>query len=104
MTKRSSLTTRQQHWVAHLQACSERRLTLSVYAAEQGLSAGALQQARTRLRRLGLWPVAAAGFVRVETAPAPAPVMVRVSLPNGVVVETVGSELDAVLSAAARLA
>ena len=102
MTKRSSLTTRQQHWVAHLQACSERRLTLSVYAAEQGLSAGALQQARTRLRRLGLWPVAAAGFVRVETAPAP--VMVRVSLPNGVVVETVGSELDAVLSAAARLA
>ena len=100
--KRSSLTTRQQHWVAHLQACSDRRLTLSVYAAEQGLSAGALQQARTRLRRLGLWPVGAAGFVRVETAPAP--VMVRVSLPNGVVVETVGSELEAVLSAAARLA
>ena len=102
MTKRSSLTARQRHWVAHLRACSERGLTLSVYAAEQGLSAGALQQARTRLRRLGLWPVAVSGFVRVETAPAP--VMVRVSLPNGVVVETTGSELEAVLLAASRLA
>ena len=102
MTKRSSLTARQQHWVAHLQACAVRNLTLSAYAAEQGLSVGALKQARTRLRGLGLWPVAAAGFVRVETAPAP--VMVRVSLPNGVVVETAGSELDAVLLAAARLA
>ena len=102
MTKRSPLTTRQQHWVAHLQACSARGLTLSVYAAEQGLSVGALKQARTRLRRLRLWPVAASGFPRVETAPAP--VMVRASLPNGVVVETAGSELGAVLLAAARLA
>ena len=101
MTKHSSLTTRQQHWVGHLQACTERGLMLSVYAAEQGLSVGALKQARTRLRGLGLWPVAAPRFVRVQTAPAP--VMVRVSLPNGVVVETVGSELGAVLSAAARL-
>ena len=75
MMKRSSLTSRQQYWVGHLQACSERGLTLSVYAAEQGLSAGALQQARTPLRRLGLWPVAVASFVRVETAPTP--VMVR---------------------------
>ena len=53
MTKRSSLTTRQQHWVGHLQACAERGLTLSVYAAEQGLSVGALKQAMTRLRGLG---------------------------------------------------
>jgi hypothetical protein len=102
MTKRSSLTTRQQHWVAHLQSCAERGLALSVYAAEHGLSAGALQQARTRLRRLGLWPVPVPRFVRAQTAPAP--VMVRISLPNGVVVETAGSELGAVLSVAARLA
>ena len=32
---------------------------------------------------------------------APVPAMVRISLPNGVVVETSGSELAAVLSAAA---
>ncbi len=102
MPKRSSLTTRQQFWVAHLQSCAERGLTLSVYAAEQGLSVGALKQARTRLRGLGLWPVPVARFVRAQIAPVPA--MVRISLPNGVVVETSGSELAAVLSAAARLA
>ena len=37
MMKRSSFTTRQQHWVSHLQACAERGLTLSVYAAREGL-------------------------------------------------------------------
>lgn len=102
MPKRSSLTTRQRYWVSHLQACTERGSTLSVYAAEQGLSVGALKQARTRLRGLGLWPVPVARFVRAQIAPVP--VMVRISLPNGVVVETSGSELAAVLSAAARLA
>ncbi len=79
MTKRSSLTTRQQHWVAHLQACAERGLTLSVYADEQGLLVGALKQARTRPRGLGLWPFAVPRFVRPQTAP----VMVRMSLPAG---------------------
>ncbi len=102
MPKRSSLTTRQQFWVAHLKACAERGLTLSVYAAEQSLSVGALKQARTRLRGLGLWPVPVPRFVRAQIAPVP--VMVRVSLPNGVVVETAGIELATVLSAAARLA
>ena len=102
MTKRSSLTARQQYWATHLQVCSERGLTLSVYAAEQGLSVSALKQAWTRLRRIGLWPVPVPRFVRAQTAPAP--VMVRISLPNGVVFETAVSELETVLSAAARLA
>ncbi len=107
MSKLSSLTKRQQFWLEHLRSCAAGGLSLSVYAAEEGLSVGALQQAKTRLQRGGLWPVVGPGFVRVQPTISPvataAPVVYRVSLPNGVVVESASGDLSAVLLAAARL-
>ena len=80
---------------------------MSDYAAEHGLKVGGLYEAKSRLRRRGLWPVLAPRFVRVQAMPAtkapPLPSVYRVSLPNGVVVETAGGELAAVLAAAAQL-
>ena len=106
MARESSLTARQQFWVEHLRACAARGQALSAYAAEEGLSIGALYEVKSRLRRRGLWPVPGPRFVRVQAASAPtavAPALYRVSLPNGVVVESAGGDLSAVLSAAARL-
>ena len=51
MVKESSLTARQQFWVEHLRACAARGQSLSVYAAEKGLSIGALYEVKSRLRR-----------------------------------------------------
>jgi hypothetical protein len=110
MSKSSSLTARQRYWLEHLQVCAMRRQSLSSYAAAHALAVGSLYEAKSRLKRLGAWPVRALAprFVRVEPlrgAPAPgtAAALCRVRLPNGVVVDTAGSDLGAVLSAAARL-
>lgn len=106
MARESSLTARQQFWVEHLRAWAARGQALSAYATAEGLSLGALYEVKSRLRRRGLWPLPGPRFVRVQAASAPsavAPALYRVSLPNGVVVESAGGELSAVLSAAARL-
>lgn len=103
------LTARQQFWIGHLRQCAERGQALSAYAAEHGLRIGSLYEAKSRLRRRGLWPTPtpAPRFVRVQAALAAGaprlPVVYRVSLPNGVVVEAAGGELSAILAAAARL-
>ena len=107
MSTVSSLTPRQQFWAEHLRQCTERGQSLAAYAAAHGLEVGGLYEAKSDLRRRGLWPVTASGFVRVQptrTRKAPqAPVVYRVSLPNGVVVEAAGDELSTVLRAAAQL-
>ena len=104
---KGSLTPRQQFWAEHLQRCAERSQSLAAYAAEHGLKVGGLYEAKSQFRRRGLWPAAASRFVRVQpprTSEAPLVATVyRVSLPNGVVVETAGGELSAVLLAAAQL-
>ena len=107
MSKGSSLTPRQQFWAEHLRQCAERGQSLAAYAAEHGLKVGGLYEAKSHLRRRGLWPAAASRFVRVQPTRANEapllPTVYRVSLPNGVVVETAGGELSAVLRAAAQL-
>ena len=107
MAKESSLTGRQQFWVGHLRACVARGQSLSAYAGDEGLSIGALYEVKSRLRRRGLWPVPGPRFVRVQastSAPTAVPAaLYRVSLTNGLVVESAGGDLSAVLSAAARL-
>lgn len=106
MTKPSSLTARQQFWVEHLRVCGARGQALSSYATEQGLSIAALYEAKSQLRRRGLWPTPSPRFVRVAAPTSPVaalPSLIRVSLPNGVVVESAGGDLASVLSAAARL-
>ena len=107
MSKGSSLTPRQQFWAAHLRQCAEHGQSLAAYAAEHGLKIGGLYEAKSRLRRRGLWPAAASRFVRVQATRTgetpPVPSVYRVSLPNGVVVEAAGGELSTVLRAAAQL-
>ena len=107
MSKGSSLTPRQQFWAEHLRQCAERGQSLAAYAAEHGLKVGGLYEAKSQVRRRGLWPAAASRFVRVQPTRANEapllPTVYRVSLPNGVVVETAGGELSAVLRAAAQL-
>lgn len=107
MLKGSSLTPRQRIWIEHLRECAERGQSLSAYAVERGLKVGSLYEAKSQLRRRGLWPIPSAQFVRVQPVrraeAAPLPTVFRVSLPNGVVVEAAGGELSAVLSAAAQL-
>ena len=80
---------------------------MATYAAAHGLKVSGLYEAKSRLRRRGLWPAARSRFVRVQptrTGEAPQVATVyRVSLPNGVVVEAAGGELSAVLRAAAQL-
>ena len=107
MSKGSPLTPRQQFWAEHLRQCAERGQSLAAYAAAHRLKVGGLYEAKSHLRRRGLWPVAAPRFVRVQATRTSEPTQVssvyRVSLPNGVVVETAGGELSAVLRAAAQL-
>lgn len=111
MTQSQLLPRRLAFWAEHLQQCSLRGQRLSHYAAEHGLSASSLYAARSTLRRRGMWPLPRTRFLRVETdpgsraggTPSVAPALYRIALPNGVVVETAGGELDTVLIAAAAL-
>jgi hypothetical protein len=105
MSKVKTLTSRQQFWVGHLERCAGSQQSLSSYASARGLSIAALYEAKSRLRREGLWPVAKARFMRVQVAKrtSMSSSLFRVSLPNGVVVEGGGSDWSSVLVAAARL-
>ena len=108
MSSSKSLSPRLRYWLDHLQACAQRGVSLSAYASAQGLTVGALYEAKSRLRQRGAWPPSVARFVRVQGTPVQAAPglrasLFRVSLPNGVVVEMAGEEVSTVLEAAARL-
>ena len=87
-----ALTRRQRFWLEHLDACREQRMSLKAYAQEHGLSISALYAAKASLKRRGAVGGAArsrpaATLVPVRLSPTPAVTLVRVLLPNGVVVE-----------------
>jgi hypothetical protein len=50
------LSEKMSAWLGHVRAASERGVTLSAYAAQEGLSAGALYQAKAQLMKVGAWP------------------------------------------------
>jgi hypothetical protein len=98
-------TERDQFWLDHEAKLSGSALTAKAYAAEQGLSLHALYQARKRLRMMGLLPPAevrqsgkksakSVSFAKVELhPPRQSPAELRLSLPNGYVLEWSGGEL-----------
>ncbi len=92
MEKQSTLgparTPRQRFWLEHLNACREQGLSLKAYARTHNLSVSALYTANSALKRraFSTEPTAPAPKL-VPVRLAPAAVMVRVLLPNGVVVE-----------------
>ena len=99
-------TPRQRFWLEHLKACREQGLSLKGYAHAHELSVSALYAANSALKRraLSTEPSAPAPkLVPVRLAPAAA--MVRVLLPNGVVVElpaSIDPERSRALLAGAR--
>ena len=92
MEKRSALgaprTARQRFWLEHLNACREQGVSLKDYARAHDLSVVALYAAKSALKRRGTsTPPAVPAPKLVPVRLAPAASMVRVLLPNGVVVE-----------------
>ena len=85
------LTARQRFWLAHLRRCGTG--SLGAYAAEHGLSAASLYEARSRLRRRGLLDTPApVRLVRVErnepaVAAPGAAAHARITLANGTRIE-----------------
>ncbi len=89
-----TLTVRQRFWLEHLKACDNEGLSLRSYARSHGLSAAALYAARRDLKRRGALGSSKASTskatflpVRFTQATPAAPVLLRVRLRNGVVVE-----------------
>ena len=87
-----ALTRRQRFWLEHLDACREQRKSLKAYAREHDLSVSALYAAKASLKRRGAVDGAArsrpaATLVPVRLSSTPAVTLVRVLLPNGVIVE-----------------
>jgi hypothetical protein len=90
-----SLTPRQREWLGHLHAWRQQGGSLKAYALAHELSISALYTARQSLTRRGVWQGGRQDEaldtpklvpVRVRSTPT-APPMLRVVLPNGVVVE-----------------
>jgi len=95
---KKSLTPVQRDWLNHLKACEAQGCSSVVYARSHGLSVTALYAARTELTQRGAFsPVRPSGgsgvtpapvtFVPVELRTTPAVQVLRVVLPNGVVIE-----------------
>ncbi len=81
-------TPRQRFWLEHLEACREQGLSLKAYARAHNLSLTALYAAKASLKRRGTSAEPskpAPKLVPVRVAPGAS--MIRVLLPNGVVVE-----------------
>ena len=92
MEKRTALgtarTPRQRFWLEHLKACREQGLSLKAYARAHDLSVSALYAANSALKRRALSTEPAAPAPKlVPVRLASGPSMVRVLLPNGVVLE-----------------
>ena len=92
MEKQSALgaavTPRQRFWREHLNACREQGLSLKAYARAHDLSVSALYTANSALKRRTLSTKRTAPAPKlVPVRLAPASSMVRVLLPNGLVVE-----------------
>lgn len=67
----SELSVTMQAWLGHVRAASERGMTLSAYAAQEGLSAGALYQAKAQLMKVGAWPRASSVKKSISTTRRP---------------------------------
>ena len=90
MSNDSGLTEREAFWLGHIRACGKG--SLKAYAQSNGLDAGALYAAKSRLKRKGVLSPVSGRLVRVEPTrdrgtAAARPAYCRVHLRNGVAVE-----------------
>jgi hypothetical protein len=99
---------RRAFWFEHVRRLERSGRSVAAYAAAHGLSVKSLSRWRSRARLEGAQEGqssstgAEAGFVRVALAPARAPVVVRIGLPNGCTVEVTGPLDSALLATVLR--
>ncbi len=80
------LTKRQQHWLAHINACQQQDGSIKDYAQQQGIELRALYDATNRLVKAGVQPgKTRSDFQRVKIKPVP--ILCTITLPNGVRLE-----------------
>lgn len=91
------LTEHQRSWLERIRACEASGMTMSAYAAEQGLSVRSLYDARKVLKRKGVLcsgdrPVRFQRVQRARVVSAEGHDMSwRIALPNGVTVSFAGA-------------
>lgn len=94
------LTDRQRFWLNHLEACQTAGQSISAYAREHDLSAGALYHYRSLMRKREQTPVSPSTFARVHLSGA-APGQTTIRLPNGIEIDWPrggdGTELSAIV-------
>lgn len=80
------LSVKMQGWLEHVRAASKQGMRLSAYAAQAGVSASGLYQAKSQLMKVGAWPRSSSRAARVQSKPAGKDsrfVAVKVSAPVG---------------------
>jgi hypothetical protein len=110
MTKptRVTLTTQQNYWLKHVQACTASGKTIAEYAKNHGLRAKTMYAGKKTLAKKGVLPrTQAPRFQRAQVVESVADNEWRIQLPNGVTVAFVGSvdagALSTVLNTAATV-
>ena len=89
VTSRS--TSRREFWLTHLERWREHGGTLKAYAEANGLSVSGLYEARRRRTKAA--PAERATLLPVQLSAPPRAELIRIALPNGVLIE-VPSGLD----------
>ena len=87
---RRPLTDSQRRWLNHIKAAEASGLTQKEYAGREGLSLASLSYHKTVLRQRGYLPQGQARFVPAQIAnhaEATQPAMLRIRLPNGLIIE-----------------
>ncbi len=87
---RKPLTDSQRRWLNHIKAAEASGLTQKAYAQREGLSLASLSYHKTVLRQRGYLPQTQARFVPAQIVNHTAgtePAMLRVRLPNGLIIE-----------------
>jgi hypothetical protein len=78
-------TSRREFWLGHLERCREHGGTLKAYAEANGLAVAGLYNAK-RIRAKAT-PPARATLLPVQLSTARRAEMIRIALPNGVLIE-----------------
>ena len=86
---KSSLTAKQHHWLAHLEACQSAGLSMKTYAEKHGLQLQQLYYWKKYLRQLGVLEVEQkAAFVKAVCRQEPlSEKQVSIKLANGICIE-----------------
>ena len=87
-TSKDKLTQRQRYWLDHIQQCKESGQSLRAYAKSNELNRNSLYTAHRKLKQMGLFASQLTPtFQRVTLQRVSLPSAVKITCPNGFVVE-----------------